>query len=129
MKPFVIGCCRCMRMMSIEGKPLGKRVTHGGIMQMPELLEHLKNLDGNPKLASFENKSTAEAAAMNHGWEVVLGDHRCPECAAFEQQLQQAEIDAKSPYAGMVAREGFCMEWPFPATRFGEPDPLGTQLP
>lgn len=106
---IAVGCCRCMRVMNEKGKPIGKKILHGGLIDMQELAAHFAGIEG--EAATFEDRASADSAALGHGWQVIDGDHRCPECAEKERIAMQAAIDAKSPYAGMIARQGCYIDW------------------
>lgn len=92
-----VACCNCMRIMSPEGKPLGERVGHGGLMNILEIVHHFESL--KDAAATFSDKVSADLAAIGFGWQAIGGDHRCPEC----------RIVADRDY---LDRQGCYIEWP-----------------
>jgi hypothetical protein len=102
---WIVGCCRCMRVLSKDGKPIGESVTHGGVMQLSEIIGHLTALQGNPDVATFPDKPTADKMANHLGWEAIDGNHRCPACAVIERKNREFNDD-------YVKRHGFYLEWP-----------------
>jgi hypothetical protein len=75
LKTWLIGCCKCGRLMLKNGKP-GPRFIFDSVFKW--------NFDfANYDLASFDTKAEADAAAAKAGWQVLDEDgpnHRCPEC-------------------------------------------------
>ena len=104
-----VGCCRCMRLMDPNGKPVGDPVLHGGIMDLQHIMLHFAALKDTA--AVFPSKEAADAAAQHFGWMAVDGNHRCPGCVAVEKAQLQKAVDDASPYAGMIERSGCYIDW------------------
>lgn len=91
-KKLVVGCCGCMRVMDAEGKPIGKKVGHGGLMDLDEMAKHFADLSAVEagQIPTFDGKYAADVAARSFGWKVIDGDHRCPDCIIEPPQVDRA---------------------------------------
>ena len=99
MKPWMVMCCGCQRLMSPEGKPLEK-LFDGGYIPAPvekilkgTLVIKEINLEN---VASFDTKPEADSVAKGFGWQIADGEganHRCPECLdkAYQERQRATE--------------------------------------
>lgn len=95
---WAIMCCGCMKVMDRSGKAALVFAPGGNIdLAIPNPLADA---------ADYPTKEVADKAAGEHGWVVVDGDHRCPEC------YMKAQAEPDPPRRGAYIEIPDCAETP-----------------
>ena len=93
MKPFMVGCCGCGKLLTVEGGLTDFSVLGAGGILNREAVE-----GATSKAATFATKEECDSAAKAAGWTVTLdGNHRCAPChVAHRSQRHGMYIDSRT---------------------------------
>lgn len=84
-RPFAVTCCGCGRVLMEDGT-LGQQILSGGAIN----LTLCAKLEGSPM--TFATRAEVDVEVPKHGWKVIDGNHRCPNCT-YEAGYKGMYID------------------------------------
>ena len=91
-KPIAVVCCGCGRVLLADGT-IGPKILSGGVIDFKACAE----FEG--EAMAFATREDVDREIVKHGWQVIEGDHRCPNCLResprpYEIGYQGMYIDA-----------------------------------